>query len=285
MIPACSRSAWETNLPHLYAFQAPNSVLGRLADVGYIRWICDGGDDCREVERKTMKVLITGAAGGVARILRPHLEAVHACTWLDILPPSPEGDQHLVVDVLSQPEINEAMTGQDAVIQLIMAPLYSDPDLGKQLSVHVHGMATVLEAAVKNRVSRVIYASSLSVYHQNWKKHFDSEEITPEAVDPYGLTKQLGEQVCRTFAAAHDWMSIIALRMVRPKPEEKWEVKPESDKVIGTGPKDLGRLYLATLALDGHHGFDAVHASSDRSGKHLNMSKAKALLGWAPQGT
>jgi hypothetical protein len=229
-----------------------------------------------------VKVLITGAAGRVAKILRPQLETVHECTWLDIRPPSPGGDPHLVADVLSPPAIDRAMAGHDAVIQLVMAPLDGLPE--ELYSVHVHGMATVLEAAVNHRAPRVIYAGSMSVFDENWEKYFESEDQTPDALDAYGLTKHLGEQVCRTFAAAHDWMSIISLRMVRPKPEEGWVAAPESQRIIRTGPKDLGRLYLSALALDGHRGFDAVHASSDRSGKHLNMSKAKSLLGWTPRG-
>jgi len=229
-----------------------------------------------------VKVLITGGAGNVAKILRPQLDAAHECTWLDKRLADPGESTCLVGDIFSPSSIGNAMLGQDAVIQLVMAPLDSDAD--SQFTVHVQGMAAVLEAAVKHRVPRVIYASSMSVYKVNWARRFDSEDQTPDAVDDYGLTKQLGEQVCRTFAAAHDWMSIIALRMVRPKPEEEWVETPESQPNDKTGPKDLGRLYLSALALEGHRGFDAVHACSDRSGKHLNMSKAKSLLGWEPHG-
>ncbi len=233
-----------------------------------------------------MKVVITGAAGSVAGRLRPALERVHDCTWLDRLPARPGEPGWVVGDVLSPESIEAAMAGQDAVIQLVMLSKKQWDATGQHYMINVRGMATVLEAAVKHRVSRVIYASSMSVYNLNWKRRFETEDLFPDALDPYGLTKHLGEQVCRTFSAAHDWMSILALRMVLPCNEEKWERRASLpySPLIATGPQDLRNLYLAALALEGHRGFDAINASSDVEAVHLNQGKAKALLGWSPRG-
>ena len=230
-----------------------------------------------------MKVLITGGAGKVAEILRPALDAHHECTWLDRCPRAPGDNHHVKGDIFVRSSISNAMAGKDAVIQLIMANL--DGEAAGCYDVHVRGMTAVLEAAVEHRVSRVIYASTMSIYYHNRDRYFESEDEIPDALDVYGLTKQLGEQVCRTFSVIHDWMSILALRMVVPCGEEKWETRKNNPRRrrFATGPGDLRSLYLAALALNGHRGFDAVNASSDMEGKHLNMTKAKTLLGWAPQ--
>ena len=231
-----------------------------------------------------MNVLITGAAGRVAKILRPHLEAVHDCTWLDIRPNRPAKARYIVGDVLSPLSLGQAMAGQDAVIQLVMAPLAAATE--SHYAVHVRGMATVLEAAVKHRMSRVIYGSTMSVFQLPRQRYFASEDCVPDAVDKYGLTKQLGEQVCHAYAAAYDRLSIIVLRMVWPIPDRKWAKLGEAgeDRNFMTGPRDLGRLYLSALALQGHTGFDVIHACSDIEGKQMDMNKAKSLLGWTPEG-
>ena len=233
-----------------------------------------------------MKILITGAAGYVAGILRPALDRAHDCTWFDRFPSQPGAPKHEVGDVLSRESIEAAMAGKDAVIQLVMIPLDLEDAAEQYYMVNVRGMTTVLEAAVEHRVSRVIYASTMSIYDRNWERHFESEDSFPDALDPYGLTKHLGEQVCRTFSAAHDWMSILALRMVLPCCDKKWEQRKDrgAGKAIFTGPEDLRALYLAALSLKEHKGFDAVNASSDMEGKHLNLAKAGNFLGWSPRG-
>ncbi len=50
------------------------------------------------------------------------------------------------------------------------------------------------------------------------------------------------------------------------------------------GPRDLDRLFRATLALRGHTGFDAIQTCSDLNGKFMTLAKAEAVLGWFPKG-
>jgi nucleoside-diphosphate-sugar epimerase len=230
-----------------------------------------------------MKVLVTGGAGYVGTILRPHLESAHECTFFDTRPV--EGATSLIGDITSEADVARACAGHDAVIQLVMAnPRLQDQIVGRSYDVHVKGMHILLQAAVDGGIRRVIYASSMSVYKNCGGRFHDSEDEPPDATDVYGLTKRLGEEVCKAFADRYPTLSVIAFRMVLPQTEERWrEAKAHHrDTSFSTGPNDLGRLYLAGLALLNHSGFDAVQACSDVAQKHLNLTKAKTLLGWEP---
>jgi len=230
-----------------------------------------------------MKVLVTGGAGYVATILRPYLESAHECTYFDVRPV--EGANSIVGDITDEAAVARACAGQDAAIQLVMAnPQIQREIVGRSYDVHVKGMHILLQAAVDAGIRRVIYASSMSVYKECGQRFHASEDEPPDATDVYGLTKRLGEEVCRAFADRYPSLSVLALRMVLPQTPERWkEAKAHRrDTSFSTGPEDLGRLYLAALALENHRGFDAVQACSDVAQKHLNLSKAKRLLGWEP---
>ena len=76
--------------------------------------------------------------------------------------------------------------------------------------VNVEGTLRVLVAARNAGVAKLVFASSSSVYgdaHTLPK----IEEMTPNPVSPYALTKYVGEMYCRVFAQIYG-LSTIALR-------------------------------------------------------------------------
>lgn len=234
-----------------------------------------------------MKVLITGGAGHVGGILRPFLEAEHECLYFDLMPIPGVEHRTVIGSITDEAAVARAVDGQDAVIQLVMAnPGVKENIIGRSYDVHVKGMHVLLQAAVDAGVKRVIYASSMSVYRRCGDRFHDTEDNPPDATDVYGLTKRLAEDVCRAFVAAHPRLSVIALRMVHPVTPKRWAERTSKgeDTSFSTGPHDLGRLYLAALGLAAHTGFDAVQACSDLEQKRLNLTKARALLGWEPRG-
>jgi nucleoside-diphosphate-sugar epimerase len=231
-------------------------------------------------------ILVTGGAGYVGGILRPSLEAEHDCTFFDLRPVAGAESRTTIGDIADADAVRRALEGKDAAIQLVMAdPRVRENLVSRSYDVHVKGMHVLLQGAVDVGVRRVVYASTMSVYDGSARRYYESEDIPPDATDVYGLTKRLGEEVCRAFARAHPSLSIIALRMVLPATAEGWaQMKAAGrDTSYATGPKDLGRLYLAALTLREHTGFDALQACSDLDQKHLNLAKARALLGWEPR--
>lgn len=118
----------------------------------------------------------------------------------------PDGGDIRDVDVL-----NACLTGADAVVHLAaMWLLHSKEYPRTAFEVNIQGTFNVLEACVKNKIKRLVYSSSASVYG-------DAVEVPMTEDHPfrnrnfYGATKIAGEAMARAF---HDryGLSYVGLR-------------------------------------------------------------------------
>lgn len=76
--------------------------------------------------------------------------------------------------------------------------------------VNIDGTLNILKAALKNKVKRVVLASSSSIYGE--AKKFPSKETDlPYLVSPYALTKLAGEYYCRIFSTNYG-LETVSLR-------------------------------------------------------------------------
>jgi len=102
-------------------------------------------------------------------------------------------------DVRDVDLLNDAMQGVDCVIHLAAMWLLHCKDFPRTaFHVNIEGTFNVLEACVNNKVSRLVYSSSASVYG-------DASEVPMTESHPfdnrnfYGSTKIAGEAMCRAF--------------------------------------------------------------------------------------
>lgn len=118
----------------------------------------------------------------------------------------PNGGDVRDVDIL-----NDAMRGCDYVFHLAAMWLLHCKDFPRTaFHVNIEGTFNVLEACVKNKVKRLVYSSSASVYG-------DAVEVPMTEQHPfnnrnfYGASKIAGEAMCRAF---HDryGLSYVGLR-------------------------------------------------------------------------
>src|SRR5688500_2286699 len=65
--------------------------------------------------------------------------------------------------------------------------------------VNVEGTTHLLQAAVKYKVRKFLFASSSSVYGNMAKVPFSEEDPVAEPVSPYAATKRSGELLCYTY--------------------------------------------------------------------------------------
>lgn len=77
--------------------------------------------------------------------------------------------------------------------------------------VNVVGTVRLLEWARDRGISRVLFASSSSVYGGNPKIPFSEEDSVDHPVSPYAATKKAGELICHTFCHLYG-MDIASLR-------------------------------------------------------------------------
>lgn len=149
-----------------------------------------------------MRVLVTGASGAVgprvvdALCLARHQVRVFS---LDVLPSVifPKGVQSLVGDVTDKSAVQSAMQEVDAVVHLaaLLHIVNPSPELREKYErINVGGTATVVEAAIKAGVKRVVLASTIAVYGSSNGQILN--EDSPSCPDTfYAQTKLAAEKI------------------------------------------------------------------------------------------
>lgn len=229
-----------------------------------------------------MHVLAVGGGGKVGTLLRPALESEHTLHIFDRHPIHGWNGHCLIGDVNDDEAITAAVQGMDAIVYLAMgvAPTLAGPwDIDQAFGVNMKGLYRTMVAGLKAGVRRFVYASSLSVFHEPWVLPID-EKTTPPAWGAYAVSKILGEAVCEAAAIQEPEATVIVLRLVKPDTKEQI-TKRRLEYYIA--PHDLGRLFLAALALSSP-GLHVLHASS-RNTPDLPNTMATQVLGWRPEGT
>lgn len=154
-----------------------------------------------------MNILVTGGAGFIgSNLVKRLVERGDGVRVLDNLSTglrdNVDGRADLVEgDVADEDVVHEVMADVDVVFHQAAAgsvarsvehPLVTD-------RANVHGTLTVLKAALDARVSRVVCASSSSVY--GGAAALPSVETSPPLPrSPYAVSKLAGEHYCRVFA-------------------------------------------------------------------------------------
>ena len=77
--------------------------------------------------------------------------------------------------------------------------------------VNVNGFINILEQCVKNKVKKIVYASSSSVYGLNKKLPFSEEDKIESCNSPYACSKLSMEQIAKTYFQLYE-ISSIGLR-------------------------------------------------------------------------
>ena len=101
----------------------------------------------------------------------------------------------------------------DVVIHLAakagVRPSVADP-VG-YADVNINGTIRVLEWVREQKVPRLLFASSSSVYGGNIKVPFSESDFVDHPVSPYAATKKAGELLCHTYCHLYG-MNVVSLR-------------------------------------------------------------------------
>ncbi len=136
-----------------------------------------------------MRILITGAGGNLASGLIERLESRHELRLSDVAPIE-TGYEFVRMDVGDREAFTRVADGVDLIVH---TPAWHGIHLRERpetdfWDLNVGGTFNLFQAAVANRVPRVVWLSSQSVFSRD---------------NIYGLTKVVGEELCGFYHRAH----------------------------------------------------------------------------------
>jgi UDP-glucose 4-epimerase len=169
-----------------------------------------------------MKILLTGAAGGIGSTLGYYLfKKGHDLTLVDNLRNGYQ--ENLLIDGKSfgdfynqdicDPQLSDKLLDRyDCIIHLAAITALPDceSNVNDTININVAGTANVMECARKWNVPHVIFASTSAIYENNKEKVFvENLDVNPRLW--YSLSKKMAEEVCESYRINYG-MSITTLR-------------------------------------------------------------------------
>jgi nucleoside-diphosphate-sugar epimerase len=167
------------------------------------------------------KIVVTGAAGKLGQAAIAELLAHGHAVWgIDRVRPESLRCRFLPVDLTQPAAIYDVLQGAEAVLHLAAIPGPSSQPASAIFFNNVQSTYNLVEAAAALGVSRVVYASS--VFALGWTEAAEdywpvsvpvdeSHPLTP--FEAYGLSKQIGEDICAT-ASRRTGLSTVSLRLM-----------------------------------------------------------------------
>lgn len=263
------------------------------------------------MERK-QKVLVTGVngliAGAVYQRLRQKGDAYDVYGLARRRQPSDRAPQQRQIEI--PPErlhlanladlkaLERAMEGVEIVIQMAADPR-PDAPWESLLASNIVGVRNVFEAAVRQGVKRVVYASSIMV---SWGYQSDEpykavaegrfDEIDRESMHtvthewphrPTGLypaTKIWGEALARYFADIHG-LSVPCLRIGWVNAEDHPQ-KAESG-AVWCSQRDVVQLVERAMNAPEDLRFDIFYGVSNNRWRWVDIEHARSVLGYIPK--
>jgi UDP-glucose 4-epimerase len=190
-----------------------------------------------------MNILVTGSTGGIGHwTVKRLVELGHTVRALDIkAQPKRHDYEYWNGDVRDIAFMRRAVHGMDAVAHLAAIPFDMPGQEELILDTNLRGTYSMLLAAQEAGVRRVVNFSSINALGQAEPTHQGlylplDDEVPHHNVKSYSLTKHLGEEMCKSFAA-RGFFSAVSLRptMVLSPDHERhwWDMMPEEFKLRG----------------------------------------------------
>jgi nucleoside-diphosphate-sugar epimerase len=231
------------------------------------------------------RVLVTGAAGRIGSYFAQHSHRRYDLRLMIQADDSPDAirdfGEVVVGDLADLDRLKELCAGMDTVVHLAANP---DPAATWDSILHdnIIGTYNIFVAARAAACRRLVYASSI---HAVSGYPADVQDKTTEPVNPgdlYGVSKCFGEALGR-YMAEQEGLSTIAIRIGAFQPPESVRDRsglPLLDAFVSR--RDLTQLLQRAIDAENLR-FAVVHGLSDNRFKRLDISDARALLGYAPQ--
>jgi hypothetical protein len=226
------------------------------------------------------RITITGAAGNIGRMLRSGLaRPARVLRLVDVaeLAPAGEGEQVALVhgSVTDMAVMEKAC--QDAAAVIHLGGHSREVPWRQILEVNIGGTYTVFEAARRQGVPRVIFASSAHAVGYTPQTSAEAPDwLYPRPDTNYGVGKVAGEAIGSLYADRYG-MDVVCIRL------GVCFFSPGHSVMLGSwlSPDDCVRLFDACLTFD-KPGFRIVWGVSANTRRSLSLTEAQQI-GYQPR--
>jgi uronate dehydrogenase len=224
------------------------------------------------------KILVTGAAGGIGTRLRKLLKGIYpAIRWSDIRKPDSlaNDEDFMPADLADYAQVERITAGVHGIVHL-----GGHSTEGSWDTIHkanIVGCYNVFEAAYRQGVKRVVFASSNHAVGFYAREQRIGVNVTVRPDSRYGVSKAFGEALGALYADKHG-LRVTCLRIgnVGDVPLDKRRLS------IWLKPEDLVQLIRIGL----EHAdirFEIFYGGSDNADGWWDNSNARRF-GYKPQG-
>jgi uronate dehydrogenase len=224
------------------------------------------------------KILMTGACGAVGTRLRALLKPIYPELVLSDLSPPEDlraDEPFIAADLSNLAEIEAALAGVEGIVHLggysIEGPWETI------LQSNIVGTYNLFEAARRQGVSRVVFASSNHVVGFYPRHQTIGVDVVPLPDTRYGLSKLFGEGVASLYAYKHG-IGVLSIRIGnfgdRPLDERRLAIWLKPDDLASLIRIGLERPDLV---------YEVVYGMSENERAWWDNGRAQAL-GYKPEG-
>lgn len=223
------------------------------------------------------KLLLTGAAGGLGKALRERMKA--NCTTLRLsdvqdFGAAAAGEEVVLADLADAAAVNRMVEGVDAIVHL--GGVSVEGPFGPIFQANILGAYHLYEAARKNGVRRIVFASSNHVTGFYRQDETITADHPPRPDGIYGLSKAFGEDLARLYFDRYG-IETACVRIGSSFAE------PKDRRMLATWLSfdDLHRLITACLTTP-VLGYSIIFGMSDNAVTWWDNSRVRHV-GYVPQ--
>jgi uronate dehydrogenase len=221
-------------------------------------------------------ILVTGAGGGVATMVRPLLARDYRLRLSDRVPVNDlqPGETFVLAELGDSEALAAAVRGVDGILHLGGFSLEADWDTIR--TANIEGAYNLFEAARQEGVRRVVFASTNHVVGFFPRAETIPVDVTVRPDSRYGVSKAFGEALASLYAYKYG-AEVLTIRIghILPKPANL------RDLAIWLSPRDFCQLVRIGLEMPGLR-YETVFGISDN--RRAWWDNAAALrLGYRPE--
>ena len=223
------------------------------------------------------KIVLTGAAGALGRVLRKPLaqmaDALVSTDLADAPDALNDGETWVRADLGRMDEIGPVMDGAEMVVHF--GGIADESTWGDILHSNIIGTYNVYEAAFQAGARRVVYASSIHAMGMYPKTEFVPLDAPHRPDTYYGLSKCFAEDLARLYWEKRQ-MESVCLRILSASGT------PQNARALGSFLSNDDLVQLVTRSIDSPvTGFTLVWGVSKNDRAPVDNAKA-AYLGYRP---